>query len=156
VTHVYASTERGDICAVSDGMEGLPREKLGDHELTGDGELVMDGHATGDLWESRGSRLIFAGRREEIINVGGAKVAPGLVEAACMGIAQVLECRAYAVKSALLGEVVGLDYVGGIEPKELRSLLVSAVPKFAVPARITRMDAIPVTSAGKTLRRAVK
>ena len=153
VTHVYASTELGDICAVNDGKEGIPHARLRHFQLTGDGELVIEGHATGDLWERRGDRLIFQGRREEIINVGGAKVAPSLVEAACMGLAEISECRAYAVKNALLGEVVGLDYVGTIEPRQLRSLLIRAVPKFALPGRINRVNAIALTAAGKTPRR---
>ena len=152
ITHVYASTELGDICAVSDGMEGLPAEQLRHCDLTREGELVIGGHATGDMWEYRGNRLVFLGRREEIINVGGAKVIPSLVEAACLSVPGVLECRAYAVKNALLGEVVGLDYVGAVEPGELRNFLVSAVAKHAVPARIVKVDALPLTSAGKTPR----
>jgi acyl-CoA synthetase (AMP-forming)/AMP-acid ligase II len=153
ITHVYASTERGDICSVSDAREGIPRDKLRNCELAQDGELILDGQATGDLWQCHGDRLLFAGRVQEMINVGGAKVAPSLVENACMGNPRVLECRAYSVRNALLGEVVGLDYVGSIEPRELRTFLLSAVPKFAVPARIARVDAIPVTSAGKISRR---
>jgi acyl-CoA synthetase (AMP-forming)/AMP-acid ligase II len=156
ITHVYASTELGDVCAVSDGMEGVPRVKLRNFELADDGELKVAGHATGDLWECRHERLIFLGRREDIINVGGAKVAPSLVEAACLGIPEVMECRAYPVKNALLGEVVGLDYVGAMDPGQLRTTLLSALPKFSVPARINRMEAISMTAAGKTLRREEK
>jgi acyl-coenzyme A synthetase/AMP-(fatty) acid ligase len=152
ITHVYATTEAGDICAVSDGHEGLPVAKLVDHRLTEEGELVVDGYATGDLWERRGERLHFLGRREDIINVGGAKVAPSLVEAACLELPQVTHCRAYAVKSALLGQVVGLDYVGTLEAGELRTLLRASLPRHAVPATVNRLAALPMTAAGKTSR----
>ena len=43
VSHVYAATELGDVCSVSDGLAGYPPEKMGAFELTETGELVVDG-----------------------------------------------------------------------------------------------------------------
>ena len=61
ITHVYASTEQGDICAVSDGLAGVPAYKFSSYHLSA-GELLINGQSTGDLWElmAAGGILITA------------------------------------------------------------------------------------------------
>lgn len=152
VSHVYASTELGDIAAVSDGREGCPVGRMPDWRLTEEGELVVRGVHTGDIWEEVSGRLLFRGRLVELVNVGGAKVAPIMVENAADAVPGVLECRAYAVPNPLLGEVVGLDYTGTIEASALRRALAGILPKFAVPAVVRAVPAIELTSAAKLHR----
>ncbi len=154
ISHVYASTEAGDVCAVSDGKAGIPQSKLTGERFgfTEDGELTIDGRATGDLWELRDGRYLFLGRRQEMINVGGAKVSPYEVESAALAIAGIIECRAYAVPSPLLGQVVALDYRGEADEKTALRTLREKLPKIAWPAQINRVDTIAMTDAGKTQR----
>jgi acyl-CoA synthetase (AMP-forming)/AMP-acid ligase II len=154
VTHVYAASEFGDICAASDGRAGFPRAKLerARFALAEDGELFIDGRATGDLWEPRGDRYLFSGRREEIINVGGVKVSPIEVESAALAVEGVCEARAYARSNPLLGQVVALEYSGAIDKLALRRALAQQLPKPAWPAALERVQAIALTSAGKTQR----
>jgi acyl-CoA synthetase (AMP-forming)/AMP-acid ligase II len=154
VTHVYAASEFGDICSVSDGLAGIPREKFEKRgfDLTEDGELVIDGRPTADLWELRDERYHFEGRREEVINVGGVKVFPFDVEMAALSEPGVSEARAYGTSSALLGQVVALEYSGKIAEKELRRAMSKRLPKAAWPALVKRVEAISLTSAGKTKR----
>lgn len=151
ISHVYASTELGDICAVSDGLEGVPRHKFEAFAFTEDGELVVRGVQTGDFWELRGERFHFVGRKEEIINVGGNKISPLAVEE--FALAQgARAARAFAVPSALMGSLVGLDYVGGPDERNLALAFRAAFPKYACPASLTRVAAIELSEAGKTKR----
>ena len=108
VSQVYASTEFGSVTSVRDGKPGLAVDSLySESNPTSsvhvqDGELwvraeagmlgyVGDGHPqqshrergwkrTGDLVEIVGDRVVFRGRRSEVINVGGVKVHPLPVE----------------------------------------------------------------------------
>jgi acyl-CoA synthetase (AMP-forming)/AMP-acid ligase II len=101
LTHVYASTELGVCLSVSDGLAGFPRAWLGlehqgvtldvrEHELmvrrrpsepSADAVTSPEWWPTGDLVEISEDRVLFRGRRSDLINVGGVKVAPGDVEA---------------------------------------------------------------------------
>ncbi len=169
VTHIYATTELGDICSCSDGLEGIPVSKLNrnlkyrfclsnNKQLTIDeGELILfEGermNKTGDIWRMEGDRLYFKGRVSEIINVGGAKVTSSTVENAVNSLEGIMECWAYALENVLLGQVVGLDYVGNIAPMELRKKLLSILPKYAVPVRLNQVDQITLTAAGKISRK---
>lgn len=158
LSHVYAATEFGDICSVSDGLAGVPREKferLG-FELLPDGELVIDGRRTGDLWELKNNRYYFVARREEVINVGGVKVSPLDVEAVVLNISGVVEARAYAVASPLVGQMVGLDYSGSAEVAEVKKHIRERLPKVAWPVSINKVECIEITDAGKLSRSVTK
>lgn len=153
ITHIYATTELGDVCACSDGREGFPVTKIKKPYVLQDGELIIDGVFTGDIWKIENDRLYFIGRKTEFINVGGAKVSQSYIENIVNQIEQVAECRAYALSNTLLGEVVGLDYVGEVSPLELRKKLLSLMPKYAVPVKFNQVDTIKLTHAGKMSRK---
>lgn len=150
VTHVYASTEFGDICAVSDGREGIPEYKFEKFSFD-ENELIIDGKHTDDLWDKRNGRYYFIGRKQEIINVGGNKVSPIIVEEAANSCGALMS-KAYAISSPLMGFVVGLDYVGAITPLQLRKNMISKLPKYAVPCKIVSVEKIELSSAGKLKR----
>lgn len=154
ITHTYAATEFGDICSVSDGLAGFPASKFDrpGFALGIDGELLIDDRPTGDLWGLQGDRYVFLGRRQEVINVGGAKVFPAVVEAAALEVDGVEEARAFAVTNALLGQVVALDYRGSCPEVELKRHLRQRLPKVAWPAQVQHVDAIALTSANKVKR----
>lgn len=154
VTHLYAATELGDICAISDGLEGIPEVKLKASRFTFSdaGELSVDDRPTGDFWQLRQGRYHFFGRREEIINVGGAKISPWDVEAAAMRVEGVVQVRAYSVPSPLLGQVVALDYLGTCSTFQLRRSLASMLPKVAWPAQINLVETIKINASGKMNR----
>lgn len=158
LSHVYAATEFGDICSVSDGLAGIPRHKF-EREgflFSPDGELVINEKPSGDLWTLKDNRYFFVGRREEVINVGGAKVSPIEVENAALNVIGVTEARAYAVPSPLVGQVVGLDYCGQAEASDVRLHLRSVLPKTAWPALLQKVERIELTGAGKLSRNVVR
>lgn len=151
VTHVYASTELGDICSVSDGKEGIPQAKFSGTTFNHNGELVIDGQATGDLWERRGDRYYFVGRLQEVINVGGNKVSPLIVEEFAIACGATM-ARAFGIPSGLLGALVGLDYVGELGKLELGRKFRERFPKYMCPVEINKVPEIVLSTAGKIRR----
>jgi acyl-CoA synthetase (AMP-forming)/AMP-acid ligase II len=151
VTHVYASTELGDICSVSDGKEGIPQAKFSGATFNPNGELVLNGRATGDLWEWRGDRYYFMGRLQEIINVGGNKVSPLIIEEFAVECGATM-ARAFGIPSSLLGALVGLDYVGRIGKQELNRKFREKFPKYMCPVEINNVQEITLSTAGKIRR----
>lgn len=154
ISHIYATTEFGDICACSDGYEGLPLNKIKiPFKLNDNGELFLNNKSTQDLWEIKNNRLYYIGRESEIINIGGAKISESIIEKFTNDISYIKECKAYPIPNALLGQVVGLDYVGEISPIEVKKHLLKCLPKYGVPVKLNKVDEINITSAGKIDRK---
>jgi acyl-CoA synthetase (AMP-forming)/AMP-acid ligase II len=176
VTHVYATTELGEVFRVSDGRPGFPAAWIG-RELPGgirlatrrDGELLVQLSrdsaevATGDVVERRGDRFEFTGRRSDVIVVGGAKVFPKRVEEVLRGVTGVTEARVYGQPSAITGELVAAEIVlaepppAGATPESIRAAALAAcraaLEPHAVPRILDLVKRITTTSAGKTSRR---
>lgn len=151
VSHIYASTEFGDICCVSDGRAGIPQNKFAAATLTSEGELIWDGLPTGDFWDLVDGRYQFRGRREEIINVGGNKISPLRIEE--FAIQQgAIAARAFGISNPLMGSLVGLEYVGGPDTREMAKKFRAAFEKYACPASLKKVDKIEITMAAKTQR----
>jgi len=114
--------------------------------------------ATGDLIEVTEDRVYFVGRRSDMINVGGNKVSPTVVEDVIRGVPGVTDVRVYGQTSSLTGQLVACDIVParGQDPDELRSAAAmachDALASFQRPRFIELVDRIQLTSAGKTRR----
>lgn len=142
ISHIYAGSEFGSTGSVRDGQGGLPAALL-ERDETGevsikivDGELwvrsaagmlgyhgepdLPDGEwwCTGDSVEVVGERIVFRGRRSEIINVGGVKVHPLPVEDCIAAVPGVKVSRVYGRANALVGAVVAVDVVPDGDPDE--------------------------------------
>ena len=178
VTHVYATTELGEVFRVSDGLPGFPAEWLG-RALPGgaklstrrDGELLVQLSrdtaevATGDLVERRGERYEFSGRRSDTIFVGGAKVFPRRVEDVLRAVPGVVDARAYGLPSAITGEIVAAQIVAvdplpeGVTPENLRAAALaacrSALEAHSVPRVLDFTRKLFTNPSGKVPRRPV-
>lgn len=178
ITHVYATTELGEVFRVADGRPGFPVTWLG-RELPGgvrlstrrDGELLVQLSrdtaevATGDVVERRGDRFEFTGRRSDVMVVGGAKVFPKRVEEVLRGVPGVIEARVYGQPSAITGELVAAEIVlanplpDGTSPDSIRAAVLASCRKSLEPHGVPRIldivKRIVTTSAGKTSRRPV-
>jgi acyl-CoA synthetase (AMP-forming)/AMP-acid ligase II len=184
IVHIYASTELGRIFSVTDGKEGFPAEFLETSPEDGvelriiDGELVARGRnamisydrqqpfdgqgkgwmATGDLVELSGDRVIFKGRKSDVINVGGRKVSPLKVEGTLRGLPGILDVRVYGKKSSLTGHLVAADVV--VEPgvseatigAELRQAASRTLQSYEVPRIIRVVQKMVFNEALKTVR----
>ena len=175
ITQVYATTELGEVFRVADGLPGFPATWLwrtlpGGVRLSTrrDGELLVQLSrdtaevATGDLVERRGDRYEFAGRRSDVIVVGGAKVWPKRVEELLRGVPGIVEARVYGKPSPITGELVAAEVVlvdplpDGSTAERVRAAALEACRAGLEAAEVPRvLDVVPriaMTSAGKARR----
>ena len=114
---------------------------------------------TGDLVEIVGDRVLFRGRKTEVINVGGVKVHPLPVEDRIASLESVALARVFGRPNPLTGSIVAAEIVpvGGVAGADvvtLRSEVTAAVadlPRAWHPRSVSFVDAIE-TRGGKTVR----
>ncbi len=118
-------------------------------------------YRTGDLarWRPDGV-LEYVGRRDDQIKLHGYRIELGEIEAALISHQEVADAVA-AVRPDQRGEPVLVAYVvpasGHEAPDEasLRRHLASRLPAYMLPSLLTPLDAMPLTSSGKTDRNAL-
>lgn len=157
-------TRAGIEIAVRDDSLFVRSSRTGRRYLGAAPEALIAGDGfidTGDLVERRGERYHFLGRRSGVINVGGAKVQPEEVETVINVFPGVSMSRVRARANPILGAVVEAEIVlradAETDRAELkRAILAHCRPRLAahkVPASVKFVDALPITSGGKLVRR---
>ncbi len=153
--------EAGEIYIAGDGVA---RGYLGKPELTRERFVPLFGteraYRTGDLARLRDDGFLeFLGRSDEQIKIRGHRIEPGEIEA-------VLEQHPLVDRAVVLGrarpgeggEKILCAYVvprAGLDDDELRAFLDARLPSPLVPASITRVVDIPLTTNGKVDVRAL-
>lgn len=174
--HIYASTEAGALFAVADGRAGFPAAWL-DEAPDGLALRIVDGLlevrspraapgiadaegwlTTGDLVERQDDRVLFAGRLDGLVNVGGVKVSPEAVERRLLAVGGVADAAVAAVPSPITGHLLTAMIVPapGADVEALRAALRAAtadLPPAARPRALTFADHIPLSAAGKKSRK---
>lgn len=172
--HIYASTEAGSLFAVGDGQAGFPAAWL-DGGIDGVGLRIRDGvlevnspramlgHdggwlSTGDVVEVRGDRVLFDGRLDGRVNVGGVKVSPEAVEQVLLDVPGVQDALVQAAANPVTGHILTALVVPapGVEEAGLRAAIRAAVadlPPAARPRLVTMVERIALGAAGKKTRK---
>jgi o-succinylbenzoate---CoA ligase len=111
---------------------------------------------TDDLGRLDGEGLLrIEGRIDDVINTGGLKVSPHLVEDALLEhVPGVLEAVVVGTAHPEWGEAVSAAVVlapgsDGLTVAAVRDRLRGILPDHALPQRLARMDAIPLRGPGK-------
>jgi acyl-coenzyme A synthetase/AMP-(fatty) acid ligase len=190
IVHAFASTEAGVGFEVHDGLAGVPAEFIekpsdGVEMKVEDGSLRIrsdrtarrylgeqsptladqDGFVdTGDLLELRSERYFFVGRRDGVINVGGAKVHPEEVEAVLNRHPLVRMSLVRARKNPITGAIVIADVVlksvdngdataaiSALE-QDLMKACRDTLAAYKVPTAIRIVTSLDITSSGKLAR----
>ncbi len=153
-----------------DNDHTLPAGQAG--ELVLRGELVFDGYLdapeenaaafrdgwfrTGDIgYLDNEGYLFITGRKKEMINKGGRKIAPAEVDAVLLSHPRIVDAMSFMVHDPLLGEDIAAMVVPAdekITKTELRMYLLDRLVQSKVPGRIYFVDKIPRNPAGKPLR----
>ena len=182
VRHIYASTEAGVGFVVSDGKAGFPADWLAESKdnllsmfIDDSQHLWIRSNAvsraivneladkngfidTQDLVEVKGDRVLFLGRATGVINVGGNKVHPELIEQTLYDIEGVRGAHVYAKKNSVLGNLVHADVVVCERDdllafkKEIIEYCKSKLQRYEIPATIKFVDNLTMTQAGKLRR----
>jgi len=163
-----------DIRVVDDDGHPLPHGKIG--EVTIAGAQLMHGYVdnpeqtalalrdgrlfTGDLgWLDEAGWLYLKGRKAEMINVGGLKVAPMEIEGAAKHLPGVAEVAAFGYPDPRLGEVPALAVVPAGQPPtvtEVRRLLAPILTAYKLPRKVFLVEALPRNALGKLQRTALR
>ncbi|HYD70518.1 AMP-binding protein [Azospirillum sp.] len=182
IRHLYASTEAGAAFSVTDGRAGFPAAWL-DSGVDGVSLRIRDGLldirsprgmldyvggmskplaedgwlATGDRVTVEGDRVLFAGRADGVINVGGVKVAPEVVETALLAVPGVADALVRASPSPVTGHILTAEValVPGTDEAAVRAALRAALgllPPAFRPRRIDVVTGIDLSASGKKQR----
>jgi O-succinylbenzoic acid--CoA ligase len=110
--------------------------------------------------DARGA-LVVDGRIDDLINTGGVKVAPRLVEEALGRLDAVAEAVVVGSPDPQWGQVVSAAVVvteGSLPPTldDVRGLLRGILPVHALPRRLATLTVLPLRGPGKPDRAAVR
>jgi acyl-CoA synthetase (AMP-forming)/AMP-acid ligase II len=128
----------GDAAATQDAFTG-DWLKTGDH-----GFFDEDGY------------LFLIGRKQEIINRGGEKIAPREIDEILLEHPAVAEAATFGVPHATLGEDVGSAIVlrphAAATAKDIRQFAAGRLADFKVPRQVLIVDELPKSPTGKVQR----
>lgn len=159
------------IMIAGDDGQPLPRGERGDILVRGPSvtagylnapelnrAVFIDGwYRTGDIGSlDADGFLTLHGRKKELINRGGEKIAPMEIDQALMRHPGVAQAAAFAVPHPRLGEDVAAAVVLNpgtkVSPDELREFVAADLASFKIPRRITIVDQLPKGISGKVQR----
>lgn len=170
VVRTYGMSETAGGCV----YDGVPLDgvsiRIDDGEVLVSGPTLFDGYAgaprtgewfaTGDLGELEDGVLRITGRRDDVVKVGGSKVALPAVERAVRQVPEVADVAVVAVPdpewgSRVVAFVVPSDAVclDGLRPDALRDALVeNGLERRWAPRDVVLVDALPLLPGGKVDR----
>jgi len=170
IFNIYASTEAGTIFSSHGSNFKIKDNKL-DLVKISDNELLLhcsllgkseslkgEWYATGDLveWIDQSEKIFrFLSRKNEMINVGGNKVNPHVVEEVLLKLEQIKACYVYGKPNPLLGNMICADIVphnSSVTDIEIKKGLKGILEPFEIPRRINFVKNLETTRTGKLKR----
>lgn len=156
---VEASLEKPGILAFKGKMN--MRSYYKEPEIT---KEVMDENGvvyTNDLGYLGEDGLVYLlGRKGDVINMGGIKIAPTEIEEVAMKHEMIKDCACIPIKDEITGEApklfVTLNEGYQLDQKELSKYLLSKLESLKVPKTFEVIDEIPRTFNGKIIRKQLK
>ncbi len=173
---IYGMTEAAGPVLLDGKSLGARTKLAADGELLVSGEQLFLGYAgngifstreewfaTGDLFHEHSGLLVHQARTRELIDVGGRKIAPALVEAAFEKMEELTSCVAFA-KEVAGTERPALAYVRApackLNPAELKALVMKRSAELLSaelrPALLLELESLPRTKNGKIDRLGMK
>lgn len=114
-----------------------------------------DWFATTDAGTLANGVLTVRGRLDAVIDSGGLKLHPEVLEQAILGIPGVTGACVVGVPHPRLGEAIVAAYTGQVSPAEVIEGL-AELPRWQLPKELRHLDSLPLTGPGKVDRRAIK
>lgn len=120
-----------------------------------DSDAFSDGwFITSDTGYLDNGVLTVTGRIDTIIDSGGLKIHPEVLERRMTDLASVTAACVVGVPDPRLGQAICAAYVGTAAPTDIIEAL-DDLPRWQLPKQVLRVDALPLTGPGKVDRRAV-
>ena len=144
----------------NEGTLSIRKESVIQIYLASDDQLVGDDGwiDTGDVVDVRRGRVVFLGRKNGTINVGGNKVQPQEVEAVVLSVPRVAMVQVKGVSNSLMGNLVEALIVSdpNADLSELRKAVMqtcrAVLANYKVPAIVTFVENLDVNASGKISR----
>ncbi|MDI9819337.1 MULTISPECIES: non-ribosomal peptide synthetase [unclassified Legionella] len=157
------------VMIIGDENQKLNRNEVGEVCIQGDNvfqgymnnpeankDAFIQGHfRTGDLgYIDSDGYLFLTGRKKEIINKGGFKIAPLQIDQVMLRHPQIKEAITFPIPHETLGDDIGLMVVTeqGLEKKAIYEYLQDKVAEYMLPYEIYIVDDIPKSATGKINR----
>ncbi|BAU94854.1 O-succinylbenzoic acid--CoA ligase [Corynebacterium suranareeae] len=110
---------------------------------------------TSDAGELRDGILSVTGRVDAIIDSGGLKLHPEVLERAIADIKGVTAACVVGIPDPRLGQAIVAVYSGSISPSEVIEGL-DDLPRWQLPKRLKHLETLPSIGPGKADRRAIQ
>ena len=125
-------------------------------EAAEDGELLVDGFATGDIGQVDEDGYVFLlDRKKHVILRGGYTVHPREVEDVLMSHPDVREAAVVGVPHPALGEEVAAFIVGSADAEDVRLFARTRLAGYKYPRIVVVLDELPRGATGKADRAAL-
>ena len=160
--HIYATTESGVVFSVKDERAGFPKkwlqESFNGWNIQVKDTLILVKNSchidTGDCVAVIEDRVLFTGRKDNIVNVGGAKVNLEDIERQLIMLEYVKDARVFVKANPITGVLVCAE-VCTAETESAKQAINSFCQQLAAEARpriITYCEQLTLTPAGKKQR----
>jgi long-chain acyl-CoA synthetase len=155
---IKSSKENQGLIAISGGM--VMQGYYNAPELTE--EVLKDGVVyTNDIGYIDDEGYVYMlGRKGDVINIGGLKIAPTEVENVVLRYPDIADCACFAVEDRMGGVVPKLNVVMKkgceLDTAALRAHMAKHLEAFKIPKQIVKVDELPKTSNGKLDRKNLK
>ena len=106
------------------------------------------GTAPGDLARADGDVIVFLGRIDDQLNVGGSRLEPTEIEAELVALPGIRDAVVVAAGDILIAHVEA----DSLDEAAVRTTLAPKVPSTWIPRRFVLHDSLPRTSHGKVDR----
>jgi acyl-CoA synthetase (AMP-forming)/AMP-acid ligase II len=117
--------------------------------IDGDGWL----HSGDIAWRDEAGLLYLGGRRSQMINRGGEKIAPRELEQALVEIPGVADAVAFGLPDEVLHELPAAAVIPAegsfLQERVLHQALLRRLAPYKLPVRIWILDAFPLSRTGK-------
>ncbi|AIT60247.1 o-succinylbenzoate--CoA ligase [Corynebacterium doosanense] len=134
---------------------GGPMIAAGYRNAPGHEAFAEDGwFATSDGGEISDGRLVVTGRLDAVIDTGGLKLHPEVLERELMLVDGVSHACVVGIPHPRFGQAVVAAYEGSATVSEVMENL-DHLPRWQIPKDLRKVDALPLIGPGKVDRRAV-
>ena len=104
--------------------------------------------------------VYLLGRKGDVINMGGLKIAPTEIEEVVVTHEKIKDCACIPIKDEITGEAPKLFVVMNegceFDQKEIAKFMLNKLEAFKVPKVFEVIDEIPRTFNGKIIRKKLK
>ena len=107
-------------------------------------------HATGDVVGYEGSELVYRGRKDRMVKLGGFRVELGEIEAALLRHPSVEEAAVITVDGDSGTQVIAFCSPGGVAGVlEIKTHCGALLPRYMIPHALVQLSALPKNANGK-------